>query len=302
MNNNVISRLASIEIQTVSWCNAHCTVCPWPQIKESVPRQSMTEDIWHKALEGVRALDPDVIMPYMNNEPLLDKKIDSRILDLRAASPRSQIEFSTNGLLLTEKLSEFLVNNADIILISLFGYDEKSNVEMMGKGMSYDKIKNNLLQLKKAREDSGSQCIINIVKIINSPFASNDSVLKDWIFWEDEGISVRYYDFVDRCTNVGDFKQRNHTLQAYGCDYNTPVEDTSILYNGDVIFCSFDWRQEYIMGNLHKDSLFDIVNGDEYNRIRNMVDGVVESDDNFLCKKCANCKTRRLEIKRETGK
>ena len=79
----MISKLKAIEIQTISCCNSKCIVCPWIQIKDSVPKQSMSEYIWNKVLEGISALVPDIIYPYNNNEPLLDKKIESRILDLR---------------------------------------------------------------------------------------------------------------------------------------------------------------------------------------------------------------------------
>ena len=165
--------------------------------------------------------------------------------------------------------------------------------------MSYNKIKNNILELKKVNEESGSKSNINVSKLIDSPFMSNDTVLKDWIFWEDEGIPVRYYTFVDRCTNVGDFKQRDRTIKAYGCVYNRHTTSTFIRYNGDVYFCCYDWRNEYIMGNLHENSLPDIINGEKYNRIRKMVDGIIDSDVDFLCKKCLHCKTYPINIKKE---
>lgn len=72
---------------------------------------------------------------------------------------------------------------------------------------------------------------------------------------------------------------------------NRHSESTFIRYNGEVNFCCHDWRNEYIMGNLHESSLMDILNGEKYNRIRDMVDGTVGSDENFLCKKCKHCKT-----------
>ena len=299
MQDKLISKLRAIEIQTISCCNSRCIVCPWSQIQDSVPRQSMSEYIWNKALEGISALAPDIIYPYNNNEPLLDQKIESRILDIRSLSPRSHLEISTNGLLLTEKKSRFLVNNVDSILISLFGSDEPSNLQIMGKGMSYNKIKHNILQLKKMNEAHGYKSIINIAKLVDSPFMLNDTVLKDWIFGEDEGIPIRYYKFVDRSANVGDFKQRDRTIKAYGCDYNRHIASTFIRYNGDVNFCCHDWRNEYIMGNLHENSLIDIINGEKYNLIRKMVDGIIDSDIDFLCKKCVHCKTYRINIKND---
>jgi len=290
MNERVITKLKAIEIQTVSWCNSQCVVCPWLQIQDSTPKQSMTNYLWNKVLEGVSALDPDIIYPYNNNEPLIDKKIESRILDLLSASPHSEIEFSTNGLLLTEKISEFLVNHVDRILISLFGSDETSNSEIMGKTISYNRVKNNILKLKKINEENGSKSIISVVKLFDCPFISNDTVLKDWIFWEDEGINMIFYKFIDRSTNAGNFYQRDNTVKASGCDFNRHFKSTFIRYNGDVNFCCHDWRNEYIMGNLNTNTLIEILNGENYNQIRAMVDGNVDSDPEFLCKKCFHCK------------
>ena len=121
--------------------------------------------------------------------------------------------------MLTGKLSEFLVDNVDSILVSLFGSDEPGNLEFMGKGMIYNRIKDNILRLDRINRATGSKCIINIAKLVDCPYLSNDAVLKDCIFWEDEGISVRYYKFVDRSANVGDFRQRDRTVKAGGCDY-----------------------------------------------------------------------------------
>ena len=287
----IISRLRTIGIQTVSYCNSGCIVCPWTSIKDSVPKQSMSNNIWNKALEGITVFNPEMIMPYMNNEPLLDKNIESRIRDLRSVSPQALIELSTNGILLNGKSSGFLVNNVDIILISLFGYDEISNLRIMGKGMSYERIKNNILNLRKEKEATGSKSIINIIKLINNPFMSNDVVFRDRSFWEKEGIHIRYYYFVDRSTNTGDFKQRDNRIKLYGCDFNRHKESTYISYNGDISFCCHDWRSKYIMGNLNENSLFDIINGEKFNRIREMVDGVTDSGDHFLCKTCFHCKT-----------
>jgi hypothetical protein len=49
------------------------------------------------------------------------------------------------------------------------------------------------------------------------------------------------------------------------------------------------------MGNLHANSLIDILNSEKYNLIRDMVDGIADSADNFLCKKCFHCKTSARE-------
>lgn len=290
MSNYMITKLKAIEIQTVSYCNSKCVVCPWVKIKDSVPKQSMTEQTWNKVLDGISVLNPDTIIPYMNNEPLLDKNIESRINDLHSLSPHSQIEVSTNGILLSEKSAKYLVNNVDVILVSLFGSDETSNLELMGKGMSYEKIKSNIINLKKAKAESGSNSTINIVKLIDYPFMSNDIVLKDKSFWENEGVEIRYYNFVDRSSNVGDFKQRDNSVKPFGCDFNRHIERTYIHYNGDVSFCCHDWKKEYIMGNINENSLIEILNGEKYNRIRQMVDGMTESDENFLCKKCFHCR------------
>ena len=155
--------------------------------------------------------------------------------------------------------------------------------------MSYQKIKQNILNLKKAKEESGSNSIINIVKLKNNPFLSNDRVWEDRDFWESEGIDIRYYDFVDRSGIVCDFKQRNSSEIPGGCALNRHIERTYIHSNGDVCFCCHDWNREYVMGNLNENSLIETVNGEKYHRIREMIEGIAASDDHFLCRKCWFC-------------
>jgi MoaA/NifB/PqqE/SkfB family radical SAM enzyme len=250
----------------------------------------MSELVWNGILEGIDRLKPEWIIPYMNNEPLLDGAIFSRIDNIRTVHRHSKIEMSTNGMLLSEnKAKDMLSRNIDNIIISLFGSDEENNKTIMGQYMSYDCVKNNILRLKNIKDNISSSSKISVVKLLGNPILNNNEVLKDKDMWLGNGINVLEYNFDNRAANVADFRQRDKTLNPNGCDFNRHVERTYIYQNGDVSFCCNDWSKKHIMGNLNQNSLIDILNNKKYNIIRDMINGESATNLDFVCRSCVNC-------------
>ncbi len=47
-----------------------------------------------------------------------------------------------------------------------------------------------------------------------------------------------------------------------------------------------DWRREVILGNVKTKNVYEIWNGEKYDKIRKMVNDKIESSHNFICKRC----------------
>jgi radical SAM protein with 4Fe4S-binding SPASM domain len=54
-----------------------------------------------------------------------------------------------------------------------------------------------------------------------------------------------------------------------GCEL--PFYQMNILYNGDVIICSCDWKRTTVIGNLNHNSIRSIWNSDRANEIRRLI-------------------------------
>ncbi len=68
---------------------------------------------------------------------------------------------------------------------------------------------------------------------------------------------------------------------------NRPLTSTTILSNGDVVACCMDWKKEEVLGNVYKNSLYDIWHLDGYNNFRAKLYENAESKEDFLCKRCS---------------
>ncbi|MGR3318544.1 MAG: SPASM domain-containing protein [Candidatus Anammoxibacter sp.] len=61
------------------------------------------------------------------------------------------------------------------------------------------------------------------------------------------------------------------------------LEVNILLPNGDVVLCCMDFDQKYILGNLLRDDYRSLYESDIYKKV---LEGVVDSSSNILCRYC----------------
>ena len=279
-----------VEIQTINICNAKCRSCPWPETgPEKI--ESMTSELWQKILEELKLLNPRRVIPYLNNEPLLDKQLESRIQQVRSSLPDCEIEVSTNGAALTEKrIASLLASGVTHVYVSLFGVDEETNHYEMGT--SFSKVWANLEKLAdRAREIGGIE--IQLTQLdIQEQSPERYKQISDRC--KELGVSYEKWGVLNRAGNVrrfGGAQERDPLKQPRGCELNRHNERIYILHNGDVLFCCHDWRSEFVLGNVNEAGIGEIFRSEEYRRIRAKIEGNIESSTDFLCRRCKLCLT-----------
>lgn len=285
-----MKKLKVVEFQTVSYCNSDCLVCPWSQLKKSAVLKYMNDDTWNSLLQGLEEMQPDRVIPYLNNEPLLDKDIFAKIETIKKIVPHCSIELSTNGALMNEDIAKKIsLSSIDDILISVFGHDEESQRQIMGNNVPYKIVKENILRLKNILEKNNIKKNLAVVKIVNSPYVSYDNIMKNKIFWNSNNIEVYEYGYLDRAKNVGNDNQRDINIKPNGCELNRHNERMYIYFDGEVSLCCHDWRKRFLLGNINNQSLKEIWDSQLYKKYRMMVDGDINSGKNFLCRSCKLC-------------
>lgn len=285
-----MKKLKVVEFQTVSYCNSDCLVCPWSQLKKSAVLKYMEDTTWNNLLQGLEEMQPDRVIPYLNNEPLLDKDIFSKIETVKKIVPHCSIELSTNGALMNEDIAKKIATSPiDDILISVFGHDEESQRQIMGNNIPYKIVEENVLRLKNILEKNNIKKNLAVVKIVNSPYVSYDDIIKNKFFWNSNNIEVYEYGYLDRAKNIGNESQRDVNIKPNGCELNRHNERMYIYFDGDVSLCCHDWRKRFLLGNINKQSMKEIWKGRLYEKYRMMVDGNMDSGKNFLCRSCKLC-------------
>ena len=279
-----------IEFQTVSLCNSNCVVCPWRLLKKHTKLQYLSDYLWQKLLKELREIQPQRIIPYLNNEPLLDENIFEKINTLKSVVPKCTMELSTNGSLLDAgKIDALIEGPLDDILISIFGHDEKSEKAIMNNTFSYKKIVENVMELNQKNQSLKKSKNIAVVKIVDSPFVCEEDLKENICFWEKQGIKVLQYGFLNRAGNLETKAQRNCLISPKGCELNRHHERIYMYADGFVTFCCHDWNKSYKMGDFNLQSLSEIWYSQKYDELRSQINGKKESKNDFLCRKCKLC-------------
>lgn len=284
----------AFQLQTTSYCNADCVICPYPDTAEELSMGQMKDDLFKKIIDECAGQDVRVFEPFLMNEPLMDRKFPERLDYIRMRMPGTTLQVDTNLSLLSDEAARSLLRNVDSLLISAHGINAEDFEAVMPK-VKFPRFMENLERLL-ALPRGRAHLRINCVNVRGA----DERRIRD--FWEARGLSVGISAYVDRAGNVQETEtskagrhgiERAHRPPAAprlnGC-WNTdiPLMKMNIVHNGDVILCCMDWRRAEILGNLHEQSIAEVWNAAPYWRVRDALYGAGPIHDGFLCRRCVN--------------
>ncbi len=225
-----------IEISNSGVCNRKCSFCPRSDPNYNHANEFFSNELHDKLCDDLAKYDFSGIFAYCGfNEPLLKKDINRDIAVARKKLPNSKIEIVTNGDVLNkERLSKLFESGLSTILISV--YDGKKEEDAF-----YELCEN--LKLKKSQY------------VIRNRYMPEEL---------DFGLTLS--------NRAGNLENANYKISSS----NTYIEKTCtypsymffVDYNGDVLMCSHDWSKEKILGNLKKNSFFEIWKSKESKFVR----------------------------------
>lgn len=274
---------SEVQIQTQTRCNSRCLMCPYCNTFKKVSHGKMNVKLYKKIIDECSSYNVDQFKPFLMNEPLIDSRLPNLIKYARKKLPKTVIGFSTNGQLLTEKMADEIIDSGINEVWFNFNGNNKKTYEQIMKGLSYDKVVSNILYFKKKLIKSKSNIQMQISSVETTKVVKE--IKESILFWKNHDIDVITTPLNNRGGNLNTSQIK--TLGKKGrkriCD--RPFYKIYILYNGQVILCSSDWLREEIMGNVKKDSIFKIWNGEKFNKIREIIKHKTSSQP-IICNKC----------------
>ncbi|MBA4372464.1 MAG: hypothetical protein C0402_06335 [Thermodesulfovibrio sp.] len=95
-----LAAIEEVNIETVNTCTRKCSYCKFG-LERAWERKVMEEDVFEKILLDLKAIQySGLISPFVNNEPLMDKRIVSFIRRISIVLPEAESYLFTNGDLL----------------------------------------------------------------------------------------------------------------------------------------------------------------------------------------------------------
>jgi len=280
-----------VMIQTTSFCDSGCIMCPWPRVKSRFPQGHMTDELYHKIVAEL-AKHPEVeqVMPYLMNEPLCDPKIVERIKLAREARPEAKIYIVSNGCRLSPKLSEELIESGlDWIVFSVHAIEPETYKAITGRG-DFPRIRNGIVDFTRRAREAGKHSdfvAINITRV--RPQVTDEEVERAINFWRENGINqVAYIDgYISRAGTIdvwGHGKPRRERIA--GCNTMWAYIMFHILYNGDVAPCCMDWERRVKLGNVYGQTIEEVWNGEKRREFLRLLHGAYPLYQNFICAQC----------------
>jgi len=246
-----------VDIESTNACNLRCVMCP---------RNFMTEKIgyiewalFEKIIdEGAEYRLPSIKLNY-RGEPLLHPQLPEMV----AYAKRKgiiEVQFNTNGLLLSEKkIGELLGTGLDRIIFSFDGATKES-YERIRTGSNYERVVNNIKTLVKMRNKRGSKrplVRVQMVKMKDNEHEVED-FLKMWI-----SVANRVAINIER-EPMGTQKEVEH----FPCPQIW--QRLMVCWDGEVRMCCGDWSGEIVLGNAKESTIYKLWHSGKLNKIRKL--------------------------------
>ena len=281
-------KYVSLEAHTV--CNQACYFCP----VSIAPREDyfMPTELYERIVGELAAfrhsIEAVVMINY--NEPTVDRRFLDQVRTLKAAGLGPAV--LTNGSGLTPDRVDKLVGMGGLRFLSVnISTLDRERYEKDRGGDHLPVVLRNLDYVKDRRVaeemdmvvlGTGDEAHRRDFDEISARFAGS-------LF------NVKYFEVMDRAgyLQIG-LKPAVPNRKLCGCDNvgSRPLQHLHITPRGLCVLCCEDYDEKYVVGDLTRESVRDVLTGPELARMRRWVYGLEEAPADFMCRNCIFARTR----------
>lgn len=274
-----------IQIQTQTGCNGRCVFCPNEQfIKAHLPTGRMPKELFCSIIDQLATLNPHRIMPYLQNEPLLDERLPELVEYIHKKMPKVTTLVVSNGTRLNNEMGEKLIESGlKRLKVSLQSLNDEVNQQLMGYPAK--PVIENIINFSNLLKKKHSDMDFRVSTIVTSKNEKEIDEMKK--LWGKYGIRLVLSSLENRGGNISNVLELSNTPEMRlrrGCI--RPTRDMCILFNGKVVLCCVDWLRTVILGDLNEKSITEIWNSPRLQMIR---EGLNMEDCCHLPEICRNC-------------
>lgn len=296
----------SIDIEACGACCLKCAYCPQsltPQQKQEINIGSgvLSYSLFEKIVNDCTKFDAKLksIRFAGFGEPLCNSDLPKMVLLAKEMSIAESVIIFTNGIMLTHDLSNKLVKaGVDTFLIDIQGVCEDDYLKHAGTKINFENLLDNLNYLAKLCKSRNTRIFIKTFKFMIENTRERFFELFEPI--ADEIGIENIYEIYPEIDYTGMITEEKETCgvdfyQSNYCSY--PFFQMAINAYGLVTACTLPVSKntpQLIIGDVGKESLIDIWNGNRLNCVRKML-----LEDRSACKACEQCKYTDLMPKED---
>lgn len=283
----------TLAIDPSNLCNFKCNFCAIQSQQTALPftKQLMSKQLFMKIIDDLKAFPSKLKVLRINGqgEPLLNPNIAEMVQYAKEKDVAEFVEMITNGSRLCPELNQKLIDSGiDRIRISIEALDAEGYKNIADAKIDFDNFIDNIKDL----HDRSGHCEI-YCKIVDAAVPTEEDKNRFFELFGD--ICDRI--FIDNVVPMwSDFEELNQKMKIgkigmHGQEIKNvkvcPFSFYSLIINsdGEVTVCCADWKRKLVVGDLKKESLYDIWNG---RALRDfwiaMLNG--KKNDFEMCRKC----------------
>lgn len=277
-------KYVSLEAHTV--CNQACYFCP----VSIDPREDhfmsleLYENIVKQLAEYKESIEAVFMINY--NEPTVDKNFVDQVRILKKYDLVPAI--NTNGTGLTPKRIDAIMEMGRVGYLSVnLSTMDRESYRADRKGDHINNVMKNMDYVK----DKHIAEIMDIAVLGKGDEVHKKDFLQIAEYFEDSYFNVKYWVVRDRAgyLEVGRKTNAPHK-ELKGCEMigSRPIQHLHINPKGECFLCCEDYENAYIVGDLNKETVNEVLTGPEMTKMRRWIYGIEEAPDDFICRHCVN--------------
>ncbi len=295
----------SVQIDICSICNLRCDFCFHSDetairnanLKFGVMHWETYQKIIDDMREGWGEKKIKKLRLFKIGEPLLNPNVCRMVEYAKKADVAECIEITTNGTLLSEEMSLGLIEaGLDILNISVNGINEQQYMDVCKCRLDFEKFRKNIEFFYRNKNDCKLYLKYSDIGYSDEEkktFYAKFGDICDEMFvetisstlWQDTNISENICDM-----GRGTYGQELQQKQVCPFLFTTMViNDCGIAH-----LCCVDWKNQYILGDLKKEHIADIWNGEklrQYQKLHLMM----KKDQISICKNCESLSANTID-------
>ena len=272
----------SLEAHTV--CNQACNFCP-----VSVnPRDSyyMSTEFYEQIVRQLAAYRKTIEAVFMinYNEPTIDRRFIDQVRSLKALELPPAV--LSNGSGLTPSKVDALVELGGVRFLSINLSTLDKDRYKKERGVDHlDAVLRNLDYLKNRKIADEMDMVV--LGSGDDSHRSNYQEIK--ARFAGSLFKVKYFEVMDRAGYLPlGLRPAYPHAQLCGCENigSRPLQHLHITPRGKCLLCCEDYDEKYVVGDLNKQTVTEVLTGEQMQLMRRRVYGLEEAPGDFMCRKC----------------
>ncbi|HEV8583007.1 MAG TPA: radical SAM/SPASM domain-containing protein [Thermoanaerobaculia bacterium] len=283
-------RLKYVSLEAHTVCNQACYFCP----VSIAPREDyfMPTELYERIVGELACYRDTIETVFMinYNEPTADRRFVDQVRTIKAAGLPPAV--LTNGSGLTPDRVDALVavGGLRFLSINLSTLDREryrrdrggDHLELVLRNLDYAKDQPLAEQMDMVVLGTGNDEHRRDFDEISRRFAGSR-------------FEVKYFEVMDRAgyLQIG-LKPATRDRRLCGCENvgSRPLQHIHITPRGRCVLCCEDYDEKYVVGDLTRESVHEVLTGPEMARMRRWVYGLEEAPKDFICRGCTFALTR----------